>query len=292
MKRERNFLNISNWIFWIVLGIILFMLLPYFKNGLYNENEIESWLATFEKIKPEPKPVPENDTIPFDNKDTTSILKWRDFENNWQYIKYKHPKDAFDRAESNRLKGEPNYSIYSLMYEQDKVFLQDLIHQMKKHIKRKNLDYMDAMSYVCSSIQFFKYTLINTSDKPCPCEESFGTYDQDCSYKTGRGCCSGVDPFAVYSPFEFCIKHTGDCDTRSLLAFTLLKEMGFDVAVMVSESEGHSVLGVSLPFNSHYRMNFGTNEFGKKYYLWELTNEDWRFGIDNVKGADWKTALQ
>ena len=29
-----------------------------------------------------------------------------------------------------------------------------------------------------------------------------------------NGCCNDVDPFGVYSPFEFAYKKTGDCDTK------------------------------------------------------------------------------
>ena len=83
----------------------------------------------------------------------------------------------------------------------------------------------------------------------------------------------------------------GDCDTRALTAFTILKELGFDVAVMVSESEGHSVLGVVIPGRMNSDLSMGTNTFGKRYLLWELTSRNWRLG-DQVDGDDWVAELE
>lgn len=293
MSNGKRILDIGNMIFWIILLIIALMLLPFFKEGFYNDSEIDEWIAQFDTLSPQPNPEPEpiNDTLPVVSKDTTTILRWRDFDDNWQYIEYKHPKNALDRAETNRIHGFPGPGIYDHMYGHDKVFLQDLIDKMKKHIQRKNLNYMESLEYVCSSIQFYKYTLINTSDEPCPCQTDFGTYDQSCSSKTGKGCCSGVDPWAVYSPFEFIYLHTGDCDTRSLTAFTILKEMGFDVAVMGSDSESHSVLGVVIPGRMNSDLPMGVNAFGKRYLLWELTSRYWRLG-DQVDGDDWIAELE
>jgi hypothetical protein len=294
MSSGKRVLDIGNMIFWIILLIIALMLLPFFKEGFYNDEHIDEWIAQFDTLSPQPNPEPEpnptNDTIPIVSQDTITTLKWRDFDGTWQYIQYKHPKNALDKAESNRLKGFPGSGIYEHMYAHDKRFLNDLIRKMKGHIRRKQLDYMQSLEYVCSSIQFYKYTLV-TNDEPCPCETDFGTYDEDCSYKTGRGCCSGVDPWAVYSPFEFIYLHTGDCDTRSLTAFTILKEMGFDVAVMGSESERHSVLGVVIPGRMNSNLSMGTNTFGKRYLLWELTSRNWRLG-DQVGGDDWVAELE
>lgn len=67
-------------------------------------------------------------------------------------------------------------------------------------------------------------------------------------------------------PLNLFSKKTGDCDTRALLAFTLLKQMGFDVAVMTSESMHHSVFGVYMPNKGN--LSNGRNSNGKKYVLW------------------------
>jgi hypothetical protein len=67
--------------------------------------------------------------------------------------------------------------------------------------------------------------------------------------------------------------------------------MGFDVAVMGSDKKSHSVLGVVIPGQMNAGLSMGTNIFGKKYILWELTNRNWRLG-DQVKGYDWIAELE
>jgi hypothetical protein len=67
--------------------------------------------------------------------------------------------------------------------------------------------------------------------------------------------------------------------------------MGFDVAVMGSNKERHSVLGVVIPGRMNTGLSTGTNVFGKKYLLWELTSRYWRLG-DQVKGDDWVAELE
>jgi hypothetical protein len=295
MKNEQKFFDISKLIFWIIAGVIAFMFLPYFKNGFYFEKNIDEWLVRFDTIQPKPEPVPIIDTIqPQDSIEYEyNEWRWRDFEDQAHYIKYKYLKGSLELAMENRLSGTANHRIYYKMYNHDKDKLKDLINQMKFYIKKRNLNYMNTLNYVCSSIQYIPYTLVLNSSGECPCEQSFGSFSADCIVQSdGRGCCSNVDPFGIYSPFEFAYYKTGDCDTRALLAYTILKEMGFDVAVMVSKSEGHSVLGVADIGNYSFSANsFGTNYFGKRYYLWELTSENWRFGM-NVEGNDWRTALE
>ena len=294
MKNEQKFFDISKLIFWIIAGVIAFMFLPYFKNGFYFEQNIDEWLVRFDTIQPAPQPVPEFDTTrKQDSQFEYKEWKWRDFNDQTHYIKFKFPKESLTSAIKNRLLGDADYQIYKRLYNHDKHKLKDLINQMKHYIKKENYNYMDALNYVCSSIQYIPYTLILTSDGDCPCEQDFGSFSGNCKVqKDGRGCCSNVDPFGIYSPFEFAYFKTGDCDTRALLAYTILKEMGFDVAVMVSESQSHSVLGVAATGNQRITSNnFGTNYLGKRFYLWELTSFDWRFGM-NIDGRDWKAVLE
>lgn len=77
--------------------------------------------------------------------------------------------------------------------------------------------------------------------------------------------------FGLQTPIEFLFNKKGDCDTRTVLAYTILKRFGYDVAILNSKS--HSMLGVNLPA-------YGTsvNVRGKKYFFWETTSENWQLG--------------
>jgi hypothetical protein len=286
---KRNFFDISNIVFWLLAAIIGFLFLPYFKNGVYDNKKLEEWVKAFDTIQPQPQPQP--DPI---KEYAYKIWDWNDFNGKHHSIKFKYKVGSLASANNNRLSSSifnPLGEHYKELYTHDTLILVDLIKQMKKYIKRNNLDYMNALEYVCSSIQDIPYTLILNEINGCPCEQPFGSFSANCKVQSdGRGCCDDVMPFGVYSPFEFVYKETGDCDTRALLAFTILKEMGFDVAVMVSYSKSHSVLGIANIIGGAGN-SYGTNLFGKKYYLWELTSENWRFGY-GVEGNDWKAALE
>ena len=285
---KRNFFDISNIVFWLLAGIIGFLFLPYFKNGVYDNKKLEEWVKAFDTIQPVPNidTLIEVDTAKNITKYAFKVWDWNDFNGKHHSIKFKYKVGSLESAENNRLAN----ANYGPLYELDKLILVDLIQQMKKYIKGNNLDYMNALEYVCSSIQDIPYTLIIPETNGCPCEEPFGSFSANCKVQSdGLGCCDDVMPFGVYSPFEFVYKETGDCDTRALLAFTILKEMGFDVAVMVSDSKSHSVLGVANIGGAGD--SYGTDLYSKKYYLWELTSQRWRFGY-GVEGNDWKAALE
>lgn len=286
---KRNFFDISNIVFWLLVGIVVFLFLPYFKNGVYDNKKLEEWVKAFDTIQPVPiiDTLIEVDTVKNITKYAFKVWDWNDFNGNKQSIKFKYKVGSLESATNNRLAN----AKYGPLYEYDKLILVDLIQQMKRYIKGNNLTYMNALEYVCSSIQDIPYTLILNETNGCPCEQTFGSFSANCKVQSdGRGCCDDVMPIGVYSPFEFVYKETGDCDTRALLAFTILKEMGFDVAVMVSNSESHSVLGVAN-LTGGAGNPYGTNLYSKKYYLWELTSEEWRFGY-GVRGNDWKAALE
>lgn len=287
---KRNFFDISNIVFWLLAGIIGFLFLPYFKNGVYDNKKLEEWVKAFDTIQPQPQPQPQPDPI---NEYAFKVWDWNDFNGKHHSIKFKYKIGSLESATNNRLSSSIFNSLgehYKELYTHDTLILVDLIKQMKTYIEIHNLDYMNALEYVCSSIQDIPYTLIIPETNGCPCEEPFGSFSANCKVQSdGQGCCDDVMPFGVYSPFEFVYKETGDCDTRALLAFTILKKMGFDVAVMVSENKSHSVLGVANIGGAGD--SYGTNIYGKKYYLWELTNNWFRFGY-GVEGNDWKAYLE
>jgi len=79
--------------------------------------------------------------------------------------------------------------------------------------------------------------------------------------------------FGLLSPVEFCYTLKGDCDTRSVLLFTILTHYGYDAAVLYSREYAHAILGVNIPEGNDYL------EFeNKKYYVVETTAENWQIG--------------
>lgn len=319
MENKGNYFSIANKLFWgLIIFISIFSILK-FNPGIFKTEDLAKDIIRNDslskidwednivdidssKIKIDWDEIEEdsistnNDTIIKKPKFKTSNWNWVDFNGKTHNITFSFPENAIENATQNR----KNSYYYEPLYEHDKSLLSDLINKMKLEIKHNNMDYFRVIEYVCSSIQYIPYTLILSSDGieyppnskrfvKCPCQTSFGFYINNCNSKIENGCCNDVDPFGVYSPFEFAYKKTGDCDTRALLAFTILKEMGCDVAVMVSKEKSHSVLGVYLPNKTG--LSIGKNIYGKKYVLWELTSPNWRLGYP-VEGSDWVTALE
>ena len=86
--------------------------------------------------------------------------------------------------------------------------------------------------------------------------------------------CDGFEKFGINSPLEFMSNLNGDCDTRSLLLYTILAHYGFDVALFSSEFYSHSIIGVNLPFNG-----IAYKHGNQRYVLWETTAANIRAGI-------------
>lgn len=84
--------------------------------------------------------------------------------------------------------------------------------------------------------------------------------------QTADASCSGYQRFGVNTPVEFMGTLKGDCDTRTLLLYTLLDHYGYDVAILSSEVFSHSLLGIVLPVPG---VTYSFN--GKNYILWETT---------------------
>ncbi len=79
--------------------------------------------------------------------------------------------------------------------------------------------------------------------------------------------CEGHQRFGINSPVEFMATLKGDCDTRTLLLYTLLEHYGYAVAILSSELYAHSLLGIDLPLGG---VTYARN--GHRYVLWETTS--------------------
>lgn len=86
--------------------------------------------------------------------------------------------------------------------------------------------------------------------------------------------CDSYQKFGINSPVEFLMKLKGDCDTRTLLLYTIFTHYNYDVALLSSEFYGHSLIGINLPINgATYNYN------NQKYVLWETTSQNCKPGI-------------
>ncbi|WP_346883194.1 hypothetical protein [uncultured Algibacter sp.] len=97
-------------------------------------------------------------------------------------------------------------------------------------------------------------------------------------------CCLGNIKFGFQAPTEFIGNLYGDCDTRTVLLYTILKHYHYDVVIINSNQYAHSMLGIS---SSYYSGAHITHKL-KKYYFIETTNIGYYPGtlgvnLNNVK---------
>ena len=165
------------------------------------------------------------------------------------------------------------YEVYARMSESDLPLLSGMVQSFQETIKARGMGYEKALFFVVGAIQAIPYTLVLPGAGPlrCPCSLGQVYYFADCRVRAdARGCCNDVEPAGLFSPLEFALFKKGDCDTRTLFAYTVLSALGYDITILNSDAEGHSILGVHSP------RALGNGDYiraknGKKYYIWELT---------------------
>jgi predicted membrane protein len=160
------------------------------------------------------------------------------------------------------------------------------VYQMFDSIRRtENLSESRFAELIITCIQDIPYTFIF----PNKCD--FGCYDDDFiqSYLSNGGVCEGGIKYGLNTPVEFAGNLLGDCDTRTLLLFTILRHFNFDVAMLSSEVYRHSVIGINLPYKGIYKLIRGS-----RYYIVETTIENMKPGEFPYKMANmryWNTNL-
>jgi len=294
MSKKLNVLRISSLVFWIILALIL--LLPFFKGIFFSVETTEDWLKSFdeEQFIEEDSIVWKKEKIETDsiNLIKEDIAKLPKYDINWVWSDY----DGFNHQISFKvLKRDVNRAInfrksYSVFFSESKIYndfikasnpvIDSMLKAMKMDMDKKQIRGNDMLNYVVTAIQTPRYTLLY--DK---CEYMFGIdFINDCRPRAdGRGCCENIYPFGLFTPAEFILQKTGDCDTKSLVAYALLKKLGFNAAMLVGDTERgpHAMLGLtnvvpSIP--SKYVLYKG-----RIYYPWEVTEKWDGFQLGNMK---------
>lgn len=84
----------------------------------------------------------------------------------------------------------------------------------------------------------------------------------------------GVSEYPKY-PLETLVDGEGDCEDSSILYAGILREMGYDVRLLLLSDPGHAAVGVWG--HDNYPGTPYTKD-GRQYYFCETTGEGWEFG--------------
>ncbi len=93
-------------------------------------------------------------------------------------------------------------------------------------------------------------------------------------------------PFEILPPASVVAEKRGDCDSKSLLAHLILRELGIDSVMLSSRAHAHAMLGIAIPAPGT-TFKFG----GRTYAFTELTAKSSPIGHINpelVSPNDWK----
>lgn len=157
-----------------------------------------------------------------------------------------------------RTDGEYWGKVYAQLFNNDRERLRFLEDSLRVVIESNGMDETEAVFYVVSMVQDIPYHYI--MDESCQ-----GFNDHPCvSYQR----------FGLLSPVEFLYRLSGDCDTRTVLLYTLLSNLGFQSVILNSVEYGHSMLGVNIPTSGGY-----VEHRGQRYYFWETTATGWGPGM-------------
>jgi hypothetical protein len=169
-----------------------------------------------------------------------------------------------------------NFSAYDFKSEYTRLTLfddkkLDLVYKMLDSIKKNNdLSTSSFAHLIVNMVQDIPYAYV----LPNSCLSVANSYSMESSFNDSK--CIGYIPLGVQSPVQFSYNLLGDCDTRTLFLYTVMKHYNYDVCILNSMIYKHSILGIVLPDEPAYNFFFIDN---KKYLPWETTDKGFDPGV-------------
>lgn len=196
-------------------------------------------------------------------------VRERDYFNLKDYIK-KYTPPSSDNFWGN---------LYDHIDRNDTPSLDLVMHTFETINAERRLNQMEFAEMVVSCIQDIPYAFV--FEEAClpahSYEDSIRQLLERCP-----DCCIGNMLYGIQNPVSFLQNLKGDCDTRTVLIYSILKSFKYDVAILNSDYYKHSIIGINLPGSGLYKIYNG-----KRYMLWETTGKYFEAGdlppsFDNV----------
>jgi len=260
--------NLFNWLFRLA-GIAFLLFLVFGIISLFT-NTIKSPVVKRDVVTDKEKEVKETRPDPITGDSIISHHRiWQDYSNQEYAADIEVRVSDYRNAVRLRndlpipLQSTSQYNrIVSTIYDYDKNKL-DLVYIMLDSLQAENiLTQVEFAEVIVTLIQDIPYTLILND----ACDASMYNDDFIREYLRTGDKCEGYIKYGLLSPVEFMASLAGDCDTRTLLLFTILNHYGYDVAMLSSELYKHSIIGINLPYDG-----LSKTVNGKQYVVWETT---------------------
>ena len=219
--------------------------------------------------------------------------KWQDYDNNEYQGKYQIRLSDLNNSHyyKNNLSLIPSTSqsydkmIFSLK-ENDKNNITSVYKLFDSIGKGNKLDKIKFAKMIVTFVQNLPYSAVLENE----CDASLYN-DKFTKYylSNPNAICDPFERFGINTPVEFLVNQKGDCDTRTLLLYTILANYNYDVALLSSELYSHSIIGVNLPIDG-----IAYNYYNQRYVLWETTSisEPGIISIDNSNLNNWRISLK
>ncbi|MFD2890879.1 nucleoside recognition domain-containing protein [Flavobacterium chuncheonense] len=278
---------------WIFRGLLGLYLISLFISIVYNFSDRRSnYLPTPKPIENEKELNPiiepitdkkpdENIDIDNDRIDSSNDAKkvsndkmikhfriWNDYDDNqYEGTYYLKQSNYLNSGQfKNDLSHRSNLGYDQILYNLEKFDTNNFssIYNMFDSIGYANkLNKIEFAKMVVSFVQDIPYNLVLQND----CNDTYQSdrFTRDFLSKN-KGMCIGNQAFGICTPVEFLYHLKGDCDTRTLLLYSIFSHYNYDVAILSSEKYMHSILGINLPLRG---VAFPFRD--KKYYFWETT---------------------
>jgi len=230
--------------------------------------------------------VEEEDTYSIDTLESEIKLThnrvWRDFDDQTRALSYSMSSSAVSNASFFRNTIDVEFDgrekvfwkdLYFDLYDHDLGELKPVQDSIQTLAKRENIEPGALLYSIVSMVQDIPYNYILSSDS------CFAHADHPCV---------PLQRYGILSPVEFLYSLAGDCDTRTVLLFTLLKKLGYDPIIVNSPQYRHSMLAVNVPTEGDYFLHKG-----RKFYFWETTATGWLPGMlpPDMNNTDYWTVI-
>ena len=202
----------------------------------------------------------------------SNYINWYDYKN--YYYKKKLKITYNDYLKSIKNKKNSNAStiggLYRDIYSSDKYDL-ELVYKELDFIRRdRSLSKRKFAEIIVSMVQYIPYNIV--AQESCFKAQISNDSIRDMIFSGIE--CEGNIYGGVYSPIELVKKMKGDCDSRTLFIYTVLKKFNYDVVILNSDLYAHSIIGLNIPSSGRYK-----SYKGKRYYTWETTAKGFDLGI-------------
>lgn len=201
-------------------------------------------------------------------------------------------KESNERRNSFELGGFYNSlsPVYSYLENSDQSGLTRVYEAFDSIRSTNTLNGIAFAEMVVSCIQSVPYYLVvdQYCDPDYYNDDFISKFLQQCNSE----CCIGNMKFGVRSPIEFISDLKGDCDTRALIIYSILKRFNYNVALLTSQYYKHALVAVN--FENETVSGVAMSIDNKNYYLWETTNVGFRPGqvpAENRNISRWDIAL-